>query len=361
MKNRQLRSLLLLVVAGCGADTTGTGSGSGTDAGSRPGFGNGGANGGGLFADALLNNPNGTGSGPGGITDVCGLKNFDLANLPGEMMLVLDKSGSMRDGFRNSGGQSKWEASTQALDSVIKATQSKVSWGLKLYPQNGACGTAGPPNPGVAPNNHAAIMMQIGMFPPMEGQYTPTRAAVESSVAYLKGLTTANPKFIMLATDGEPNCINGEASTAKDGDGAVAAVTAAVAAGFPVFVLGVSADKATATVLNQLAVAGGRARMGDTKYYPANSRVELEAAMTDIAGQIVTCTFQLGTPPPSPTDVAVEIDNKRYQRDVTHTTGWDYGAGNTSISFFGTVCEDIKSGKLKDVKFTFGCPGMPIP
>jgi von Willebrand factor type A domain len=358
MKNRQLFSSLLLVVAGCGADTTG--SGSGTDAGSRPGFGNGGANGGGLFADALLNNPNGTGVGPGGITDVCGLKNFDLANLPGEMMLVLDKSGSMLDPFAGS-RQSKWASATEALDAVIKATEAKVSWGLKLFPLNGACGTAGAPNPGVAINNHAAIMMQIAMFPAMNRQYTPTRAAVESSLTYLKGLTTPNPKFILLATDGEPNCIDGQASTQNDNDGAVAAVAAAAAAGIPVYVLGVAADNATAAVLNRMAEAGGRARMGNTKYYPANSRAELEAAMTDIAGQIVTCTFQLGTAPPSPTDVAVEIDNMRFQRDVTHTSGWDYGAGNTSISFFGTVCTDIKAGKLKDVKFTFGCPGMPIP
>lgn len=359
MSNRYWLSSFLVLVA-CGADTSGTGSGSGTDAGSRPGFGNG-SNGGGLFADAALENPNGPGTGPGGITDVCGLKNFDLANLPGEMMLVLDKSGSMRQDFRNSNGQSKWEGATNALDKVIKATENKVSWGLKLYPLNGACGTAEPPNPGVAPNNHAAIMMQIGMNRPMDGQYTPTRAAVESATAYLKGVTTANPKFILLATDGEPNCINGEASLNEDGSCAVAAVTAAASAGFPVYVLGVSADRATGDVLNRLATAGGRPRMDNTKYYSANSASELEAAMAEIAGQIVTCTFQLGTAPPSPTDVAVEVGGMRYQRDVTHTTGWDYGAGNTSITFYGAVCNDIKSGKLKDVKFTFGCPGMPIP
>ena len=38
------------------------------------------------------------------------------------------------------------------------------------------------------------------------GSSTPTRAAENAAVTYLSTLTDPNPKFIVLATDGQPNC-----------------------------------------------------------------------------------------------------------------------------------------------------------
>ena len=70
------------------------------------------------------------------------------------------------------------------------------------------------------------------------GSRTPTRAAEDAAVTYLRGLTDPNPKFILMATDGQPNCPASGNSSGDDTPGAIAAVTAAATAGFPTFVVG---------------------------------------------------------------------------------------------------------------------------
>jgi hypothetical protein len=67
-------------------------------------------------------------------------------------------------------------------------------------------------------------------------------------------------------------------------------------------------------------------------------------------------------PPPSPEDVAVDAGGTRIQRDKARMNGWDYGGpDNMSIVLHGAPCDKVKSGAYKDVKITYGCPGMIIP
>ena len=73
------------------------------------------------------------------------------------------------------------------------------------------------------------------------GSSTPTRAAENAAVTYLtQRLTDPNPKFIVLATDGQPNCPAIGQHVTDDAPGAVTAVTTAKTAGFPTFVVGIS-------------------------------------------------------------------------------------------------------------------------
>ena len=54
-----------------------------------------------------------------------------------------------------------------------------------------------------------------------------------------------NTKYILLATDGEPNCASGGSST-PNVPATVDAIAAAKAAGFPVYVIGVGPSGTTA-------------------------------------------------------------------------------------------------------------------
>jgi len=62
-------------------------------------------------------------------------------------------------------------------------------------------------------------------------------------VTYLQTLTDPNPKYILLATDGEPNCLGGKGGGggggATDLTGAENEAFAAFQAGYKVYVLGV--------------------------------------------------------------------------------------------------------------------------
>jgi hypothetical protein len=282
------------------------------------------------------------------------------------VLIILDKSGSMgqqADGTDCPGGgmacpTQKWPNMTTAINMVVGATQMDVNWGLKYFPNNNACAV----NPGAAvmpaPNSAAMIMTSLGMTNP--GGRTPTATAVSTGVTYLMGLMDPNPKFILLATDGLPNCMAGNAQTdASDAAGAEAAVAAAATAGIPVFVVGIGNVAEAVTTLNNMATNGGKARAGDPKYYPVENTADLVSVLTTISAQIATCTFVLNSVPPVPNNIGVYGDGTKIPQSPTD--GWSYGTGMRSIILNGPTCDKVKNMQIKNVTTYFGCPGEVIP
>ena len=89
-------------------------------------------------------------------------------------------------------------------------TQAGVSWGLKMYPLPDTCGVPDGATVPLATGNHAAIMKAINDNRAQEnGGSTPTRVAVNKATAFLKSSLSPNAKYLLLATDGLPNCIPG--------------------------------------------------------------------------------------------------------------------------------------------------------
>ena len=109
-----------------------------------------------------------------------------------------------------------------------------------------------------------------------------------------------------------------------------------------------------------MAEAGGEPRMGDPRYYPVASRQDLINTPGSHHRQVSDCVFPLDKLPPSPNDVAVDVNGMRVTRDPSKMNGWDYAADNKAIQIYGPACEAIKNAKAQ-VKITFGCPGVEIP
>jgi hypothetical protein len=179
-----------------------------------------------------------------------------------------------------------------------------------------------------------------------------------AAAAYMTALTETNAKYIVLATDGLPNC----------GDGVTPATAAAVAAvmdtaskGIPVFVIGIAtAGGAADTTLNMMAVAGGRPDVtGTSKYYPVTNTAQLVTTLQTIQRKIASCEFKLAKVPPFPDKVSVQGDGLEIPRSATE--GWDYTAGQTAITLTGKWCSDVTDGKIKDVKTVYGCVIKDIP
>ena len=190
-----------------------------------------------------IGNFGGTTSGQGGLTGqggnmACGAVPKSSAKLPPDILIVLDASGSMNDDATNTscgnmgcGATSKWALMTPAINQVVTDTQAEVNWGLKFFADSGSCGVNNNAAVPVAVNNSAAIGTAImgrtsangGVS---NGSSTPTRSAENAAVTYLNGLaqTDQNPKFIVLATDGLPNCPASGNMNNDDSTGAVAAV-----------------------------------------------------------------------------------------------------------------------------------------
>ncbi len=223
-----------------------------------------------------------------------------------DILIVQDRSGSMTDDANDSpcpggcGLNSKWAAVSAAVTNVAGATDGIVNWGLKFFPDTKGCSASGPPTVPIGTSNGALVANAIARTQPSGN--TPTRDAITYATAYLQSLTDANPKFLLLATDGLPNCPDGCAAMANptsactmsdnpvEDMAAEAAVTAAATSGIRTFVVGIGALATAENTLNQLAIAGGEAQTGAaTSYYPAGDEAALEAALTAIVNKIAGC------------------------------------------------------------------------
>jgi hypothetical protein len=184
------------------------------------------------------------------------------------------------------------------------------------------------------------------------GGETPTGFAITAATAYLKTQTDANSKAILLATDGKPNCGGSPPSVyEEDVTGTTDAVTAALNAGFLVYVVGIGTGTSIAN-LDTLAQAGGTG-----SYYPAQSSDELTNALTSIS-KAATCTFALAEIPPDPKDVAVYLNKNMVPRDASN--GWSFGANSQTVLLHGSFCEQALSEPAGIVQVLFAC-GLPVP
>jgi hypothetical protein len=294
----------------------------------------------------------------------CGLRKLDLQRIPAELLVVLDRSGSMMQPIAPNMTATRWPEVAGALDQVIQRTQAGIHWGLKLYPTDLQCGVGQGVNVQPALNSHNSIMNVVQRSTPVPGRgATPTQVAVRNATGFMGARQTPNPKYLLLATDGLPNCFtNDPRAGAQDVEGAIKSIADAAAAGLPTFVVGIATAGTEAhQTLNQMAIMGGRPRDNQTRYYPVSSREELVGILDTIAGQLASCTFSLDPPPPVPENIAVEVDGKRVAQDTTQQNGWSYGPGNRSLQIFGPVCDQLKSGAKKTVQIIYGCPGQVIP
>jgi hypothetical protein len=299
----------------------------------------------------------------------CGEERWYQEVSPAEVLLVLDRSASMQDPPSDDDDVSKWELTVPAVNEVILGTNSDVHWGLKTFPESqdtDACSEetlSDVIHIPIAENNAQVVVDAINATTD-EGDGTPTGDAINAAVAYLDTVATDNPKFILLATDGEPSCSPSGEGQDEARPYAVDAVSAALAAGYPTFVVGVATTKDSATeALNDMAVAGGRARTtGELSYYLATTGAELVDALNAIvAGEIASCVFPLSSVPPVVDNIGVKVNGTLVPQDTTKTEGWDYVDDSyTTVEVYGSWCEEIKTTAANTAEIIFGCPGVEI-
>lgn len=304
----------------------------------------------------------------GGIN--CGVTTGSLTRQPADLLVVLDRSGSMEYGIDtnyncNAGDPNctqRWATVTTALNQVLSNSPDGVEWGLKFFSSPGGRNVC-TVDPGVEveiPASAADVQAAIAAARP--GNQTPTKAAIQAAVAYFNTLDDGRAHYILLATDGQPNCDPGTSSstTAVAAANTQAAIAAAAAAGIKTYVVGIG--PATGN-LDNFAEAGGTER-----HFPATSPDELTTALGAIVTAVASCTFALdpkAPPPVDPDNVVVEFDgdrNLRAPRDPTHTEGWDYTSpALTAIEIYGSWCENVVNETYTSVKILIGCPNQPIP
>jgi hypothetical protein len=296
-----------------------------------------------------------------------------------DIIVLMDMSSSMSEQT-----PTKYETTSQAVTSVITQLETDgapIWWGLIFFPTDGDCGVNASTLIAPAAGNATAISNAITAASPNGN--TPAHLAVQAGAAYYGGLTDDRAPYLLIATDGQPNCDPGQPLFPKtcqpanpvnctvteicqpipmlggicvpaDGGVAVAAITAAAAAGVKTYVIGIDIDGTNST-LNMMAEAGGTARAGTTKYYPVSDQATMVSALESITTQIISCTFSLDYSPPDLQYVSVSVGGSGISRDPTHSNGWDIDVAARTLTFYGDACAALQTSP-DTVSVVVGCP-----
>jgi hypothetical protein len=291
----------------------------------------------------------------------------------------------------------RWSDMKDAMHSFLSNSGDVARMGLSFFPLSGSSDLCAAANEVAVPlntsNDDVASMKQTAtdidtaLFAETAVGGTPSGgslAFVESTYAAVDS-SSDRPKFILLLTDGLPNCnyaldnttctctepdctVTGDGRLCLDQDGTVDQISQLAAPGKDIktIVVGFGADTASGlgpAVLTAMANAGGFARTcpdgtdaecgtGDTcnvsthtcnkPFYQAANGAELAAALAKISDAIVTpdpCTFTLDQTPSDPSLLSVLIDG------VETPSGPDTWVYDTApaIQFQGALCEELKN------------------
>lgn len=323
----------------------------------------------------------------------CDVTKATLKPVTPNMMLVLDKSGSM---VSNPGGYwdhdadpatpniTRWNSLYQVVQLVVNDFNDGINFGANLFPSTSAkqaydasaCVVNANVEIPVAPKNKDAILNGI----PQAGDTslvggTPTFSGVTAALNHLKSLDPSVPRAILLVTDGAANCAVGAVPPPlfENYDQALHTLVenAWNVDQIPTYVVGIDTKDVVSgntqdgnpngvnsfQKLNELAVQGGRPKDDpNEKFYNAVNQIQLKAALEIIAKDALSCIIPLDEPPFFPEATKVLVGGKEVPKitDCANESGWKYTNPDgpyDAIELCGAACTDLKIAKEADVQF----------
>lgn len=290
------------------------------------------------------------------IGGMCGMTEFAITRLAPNVMILLDRSGSMDNDVD---GRTRWDVAKQAVRTVTERFGAEIRFGLATY--SSCTGSGCSAGSVVVPigddvsriNDFLAPLAGRGSRNGAPPDYLCDSGDPETSTGpSLMALTTEptlqdadRANAVLLVTDGQESDCGG-----PDGAGGATALRALP---IPVrtYAVGFSADVSGAQLM-AVAVAGGTER-----YYPANDEAGLAAAFEMIADEVATCDYRIDMPPPDPMDLFVYFNDDPAGIASDATDGYTFDVASGTLRFNGAACAQIRGGMVMDIDVVFGCPG----
>lgn len=264
--------------------------------------------------------PGASAGGGTGTDDVCEVQKVAAKIQAANVMLVLDKSGSMSQNKWLDGNieRTRWESLYKTVEFMVGHFNQSVRFGMKLFPAKDSTGTdaACKVDAGVdveiSDQNGAAIMAAMPDAGARVAGGTPATTGYAHAVEYLKKLAESGEKrrrIIILVMDGRV------ADCEDKHEDLVQHAKNAQANGITTFVVGIDVDDSTVKGLqlhrdlNDLARAGG----GSKTYFDSSNAARLRDAMEEIVGKISDCRVPLAQSPMQPDWATVSVSGATYR------------------------------------------------
>jgi hypothetical protein len=306
---------------------------------------------------------------------------MDIAGEPPNIYFVLDHSGSMV-------AQDLWGTVSRVVLDTMRKIGRRGRFGAAMFPDarsEDQCAPGrevmsvrlGDPTGTYGPT---WTFLHSQLIPSRPRGGTPTSATLEA----LRPTLTALPgkTFVVLATDGGPNCntlpcttdrcmanIEGAGNCTPNGpncctgpntvscldaDATESAVRRLRVSDISTYVIGVPGSGTYSTLLDALATSGGTARAGSPKYYRVDSaqQAEFSRALAQVVAKIVaSCTISLSKPPEDPRKVNVYLDEAILSQ--AGPDGWTLDGQTVTLE--GASCQKVLDGEVLDVRVVAGC------
>ncbi|HEY6559506.1 MAG TPA: hypothetical protein VI072_19625 [Polyangiaceae bacterium] len=345
----------------------------------------------------------------------CGESQITAAPVQVNMLLVIDKSYSMTQtpaGFTSD----KWSATKSALTATLNTLKDRIDFGLVMFPyQDPTRDVVTPiPAPGcgercceMPPSTRLNLAIEDGstgvpkivntLNATTASGATPTAKALTTALTYFKtgaGAGLEGKKYVLLATDGGPNCnpaltcgadrctdnidgtcpldggscCSGAARDAcLDDVATIAKVQELRASGVPTIVVGIPGSEKYRSTLDALALSGGRpAQTASPSYYAVSTSGTAPGGLTDVLqsitrGLVTSCELKLTSAPPDQGRINVNIDGRNIPK--AGPDGWDIVNTTTppTIVLKGATCARITSSGAENVQILYGCPTEIVP
>lgn len=309
----------------------------------------------------------------GGVdTGVCMPARVPLEPETAELMLVIDRSASMRLTIQGEPDQPvsiwRWTILSGAMADALASIDPRVLVGAKFFPDEitttmptteQACAASTRIDVAPAAGSHDAILSLFTSTDPNGG--TPTAIALQAAATAFHA--DQPRRFLLLATDGAPNC-NPDTGVPQevcvctsppmacvaprpgpysclDDVRTLSVVRDIAAQGIPTYVVGIEdlSRPDFSDVLDQMAVAGGRPRSvpGERQFYSVRSADQLHQALMDITGSISACGFTTPTLPGPEARFSIVVDGVTITQDDVNGWTWvDRAAGQ--LELHGNAC-----------------------
>lgn len=137
-------------------------------------------------------------------SNACGASTIPTERVPGSLLIVFDKSGSMSE---SSGGGTRWSRSVSAINNALTSMSDEMSAGLLLFPSGSSnCGVDSTPQVPVGPLTETRSMIASVLGSNSPGGGTPLYEATRRGYRILDGVSSRGRRGLIVVTDGGESC-----------------------------------------------------------------------------------------------------------------------------------------------------------